>query len=113
MFPTAKRSPGTIAAYEREASRLVAQCQRENPDDAPSAPLVQTADWFLNAHARWSDNTIRLYANAIEQEMGKILEFDSFDPDSQEAVLLRRLKNDRPNPVVETKKSKKGKVVAH
>jgi integrase len=113
MFPTAKRSPETIAAYERETSRLVAQYQRENPNDAPRAPLVQTAEWFLNAHARWSDNTIRLYANALEQEMVKILEFDSFDPDSQEAVLIRRLKNDRPSPVGKSKKSGKTKLVAH
>jgi integrase len=113
MFPTAKRSPETIAAYERETSRLVAQYQRENSNDAPGVPLVQTADWFLNAHARWSDNTIRLYANALEQEMGKILEFDSFDPDSREAVLLRRLKNDRPSPVGKSKKSEKAKLIAH
>jgi integrase len=113
MPASAQRSPETIAAYERETGRLVAQYQRENADDAPRAPLVQTAHWFLNEHARWAGNTIRLYANALEQEMGRMLEFDSFDPDSEEALLVWRLKNDRPSPVVKTKKSGKAKAVAH
>ncbi len=113
MPAKAQRSPGTIAAYERETGRLVAQYQRENADDVPRAPLVQTVDWFLKEHARWAGTTIRLFANALEQEMGRMLEFDSFDPDSEEALLLRRLKNDRPSPVVETKKSAKAKAVAH
>jgi integrase len=113
MFPTAKRNPKTIAAYECETSRLVAQYQRENPNDAPGAPLVQTAHWFLNSHARWAGNTIRLYANALEQVIGSMLEDDTFDPDSQEAVLLRRLKNDRPSSVGKSKKSEKAKLVAH
>lgn len=113
MPASAQRSLETIIAYERETGRLVAQYQRENPDDVLRAPLVQTARWFLNEHARWAGNTIRLYANALKQEMGRMLEFDTFDPDSQEALLLRRLKDDRPNPFVKTTRSKKAKVVAH
>jgi hypothetical protein len=108
-----QRSAETIAAYEQQTRRLVDQWQREKPNDAATSPLVQTVRWFLNEHARWAGNTIRLYANALEQEMGRMLEFDSFDPDSEEALLLRRLKNDRPSPVVKTKKSGKAKVVAH
>jgi len=53
-----QRSAETIVAYERETSRLVAQCQRENPDDAPWSPLLQTVHWFLDGHARWAGNTI-------------------------------------------------------
>jgi hypothetical protein len=52
MPASAQRSPETIAAYERETGRLVAQCQCENPSDGPQAPLVQTVHWFLNGHAR-------------------------------------------------------------
>jgi len=113
MPASAQRSPETIAAYERETGRLVAQCQCENPSDGPQAPLVQTVHWFLNGHARWARNTIRLYANALEQEMGQMLEYDSFDPDSEEALLVRRLKKDRPSPFVNPKKSEKAKLIAH
>jgi hypothetical protein len=45
MPASAQRSPETIIAYERETGRLVAQYQRENPDDVLRAPLVQTARW--------------------------------------------------------------------
>ena len=113
MFGDAKRSPGTIASSERESGRLVAQYLRENPNDKPRTPLVQTAQWFLNSHGRWGQNTIRGYAAALEQEMGRILEYDTFDPESEEAALLRRLKNDRPTPVATVKKFKKGQQVAH
>jgi integrase len=107
------RSPETIAEYERETGRLVAQCQREKPGNGPRAPLVRTALWFLNEHGRWAGNTIRLYANALEQEMGRMLDYDTFDPESEEALLLRRLKKDRPSPAVKIKKSEKAKMVVH
>jgi integrase len=112
VFARAQRSPETIADYERETGRLVAQYMRENPDDEPRAPLVQTAHWFLNWHGRWAQNTIRGYAAALRQEMGSMLEYDTFDPDSEEALLLWRLKNQRPDPVGKTK-SKESKQVAH
>ncbi len=113
MFARAQKSPGTIAKYERETSRLVAQYMRENPNKEPRAPLIQTVHWFLNGHDRWEQNTIRGYAAALEQEMGSMLEYDTFDPDSEEALLLWRLKNERPDPVSKTKKSKERKQVAH
>ena len=83
MLASNQRSAETIADYERETSRLVAQCQRENPNDAPWSPLLQTVHWFLNGHTRWAGNTIRLYANALKQEVGRMLEYDTFDPDSE------------------------------
>jgi integrase len=64
-------------------------------------------------HGRWKQNTIRGYAAALQQEMGRMLEYDTFDPDSEEALLLWRLKNERPDPVGKTKKSKESKQVAH
>ena len=112
MFAEAQRSPETIVGYERETSRLVAQYLGENPKDEPIVPLVQTAHWFLNSHGRWEQSTIRGFAAALHQEMGRMLEYDTFDPDSEEALLLLRLKNDRPDPAT-TKKSKKSKQVAH
>jgi hypothetical protein len=111
--PKNQRTAEAIAAYERETSRLVAQYQRENPNEAPWSPLLQTVHWFLNGHARWAGHTIELYANALEQEVGRMLEFDTFDPRSEEALLLRRLKTDRPSPITKTKTSKKSKQVAH
>jgi integrase len=111
MFAKAQRSHQTIADYEREAGRLVAQYLRENPHDKPRAPLVQTANWFLNSHSRWGQNTVRGYAAALHQEMGRMLEYDTFDPDSEEPLLIWRLKNDRPKPAEKIKKSKKGKQV--
>jgi hypothetical protein len=78
-----QRSAETIADYERETRRLVAQFQRENPNDATWSPLLQTVHWFLNGHGRWASNTIRLYANALEQEVGRMLEYDTFDPRSE------------------------------
>jgi hypothetical protein len=111
--PKNQRTAAAIAAYERETSRLVPQYQRENPDEASSSPLLQTVRWFLNGHARWAGHTIELYASALEQEVGRMLEFDTFDPRSEEALLLRRLKTDRPSPITKTKTSKKSKQVAH
>jgi hypothetical protein len=111
--PKNQRTAEAIAAYERETSRLVAQYQRENPNEAPWSPLLQTVHWFLNRHARWAGHTIELYANALEQEVGRMPEFDTFDPRSEEALLLRRLKTDRPSPITKTKTSKKSKQVAH
>jgi hypothetical protein len=107
MFASAQRSPETSADYARETSRLVAQYFCENPQDEPRAPLVQTANWFLNSHGRWAQNTIRGFAAALHQEMGSVLDYDTFDPDSEEASILWRLKNERPDPVSKTKKSKK------
>ena len=113
MFASAQRSPETSADYARETSRLVAQYFCENPQDEPRAPLVQTANWFLNSHGRWAQNTIRGFAAALHQEMGSVLDYDTFDPDSEEASILWRLKNERPDPVSKTKKSKKNKQIAH
>jgi integrase len=113
VFAEAQRSPETIAEYEHEAGRLVAQYVRENPGHELRAPLVQTAHWFLNSHGRWEKNTIRSYAAALDQEMGSMLDYDTFDPDSEEALLLWRLKNERPDPVGKTRKSKESKQVAH
>ena len=110
MFAGAQRSAGTIADYKRETDRLVAQYVRENPQDKPGNPLLQTVNWFLNEHGRWGHSTIRYFAAALEQETGSMLEYDSFDPASNVASLLRRLKNDRPDAAGKTKKSKQ---VAH
>jgi hypothetical protein len=74
------------------------------------APLLQTVHWFLNGHARWAGNTIRLYANALEQEVAKMLEYDTFE--ARERLLLRGLKNDRPSPItkIKTKKANKSSI---
>jgi integrase len=112
MFAEVQRSPETIADYEREATRLIAQYLRENPGSQPRAPLIQTTYWFLNSHGRWEQSTIRGFAAALQQEMETMLEYDTFDPASEEASLLWRLKNDRPKPTEKIQKSKKGRQVA-
>lgn len=113
MFAKAQKSPETIAQYERETGRLVEQYLRENPDDQWREPLVQTVCWFLNSHGRWAKSTIRGFAVALHQETERMLEYDTFDPDSREALLLWRLTNNRPEPFEKIKKSKKSKQAAH
>jgi integrase len=114
MLAQPQKSPETIADYEREVGRLVAQCESENPDgDAREHPLLRAVRWFLAADGRWAKATIRLYANAFGQELGRMLDYDTFDPDFPEAMLQTRLKNDRPAPAEKATKSKKAKEIAH
>jgi hypothetical protein len=108
-----QRSAETIADYQREAGRLVAQYMRENPEEEPRDPLIQTGFWFLNSPGRWADSSIRIFALALQQEIEGMLEYDTFDPDSREAHLLRRLKKDRPASIKKIAKSKKAKEVSH
>jgi hypothetical protein len=49
---------------------------------------------------------------ALQQELESLLEYDTFDLDSEEANLLRRLKADRPKPTEKIRKSKKDRQVA-
>jgi hypothetical protein len=114
MPAQAHRTLKTVETYEREVGRLVAQCVAENPNDnAREQALVRTALWFLAQHGRWSPATIRIFAAALLQEMGRMLEFDRFDPDFPEAILLKRLKHDRPAPAEKATRSKNAKKVAH
>jgi len=113
----AERSPQTVASYQREATRLVAQYIRENADDdkpLEKRPIVRTAFWFLSQHGRWSKTSIRIFAAALHQEIDGMLEYDSFGPDSTEIELLGKLKKSRPAPAEKpTKSKKKEKRVAH
>ena len=119
MFADAQKKPETIADYRREANRLVAQFLREPPkDDEPlfyDKRLLQTANWFLNSHERWSKSTIRRFAAALTQEVQMLASVGEFDdsPSQSEKPLLWRLKHDRPRPVPKIQKSKKGKQVVH
>ncbi len=97
MPPAIQRSTKATLQYEFEAFRLIAQCENECPGANPwELPIVQAVDWYLNGHGRWAKPTVRLYALALEQELQNVLDYDTFDPDSREGQLLRRLKKDRP-----------------
>jgi integrase len=97
MLSAIQRSTKTISFYEHEAVRLMAQFQDEHPGaDQRELPIVQTTEWFLDSHGRWANGTVRLFALALEQELNCVLDYDTFDPDSREGHLLRRLKKDRP-----------------
>ncbi len=75
-----QRSSQTVAHYSREAVRLIAQFQDEHPDaDQRRLPIVQTAEWYLGAHGRWSDSTVRIFGLALEQELRSLLDYDTFE----------------------------------
>lgn len=113
MLSVIKRSSQTFAHYSSEAVRLIAQFQNENPDADPRRlPIVQTAEWCLGSHGRWSEGTIRIYALALEQEMKTLLEYDTFDPDSREGQILKRLKQDRPASIKKAKQLEKEELAA-
>ncbi|MVT54250.1 hypothetical protein GPL17_27725 [Bradyrhizobium yuanmingense] len=114
MLSVIQRSPQTFAHYSSEAVRLITQFQNENTDADPRRlPIVQTAEWYLGSHGRWSEGTIRIYALALEQEMKSLLEYDTFDPDSREGQILERLKRDRPASIKKAKQLKKEELAAH
>lgn len=98
MFPKASITFETQQAYGAEAWRLVDQFKREDPGSTVRSPLLGTIQWFLRQDGRWADTTVRRYAVALAQELEDMLEFDSFPPESWEAVLLEALYNDRPQP---------------
>jgi integrase len=110
MLSVIQRSSETVAHYSREAARLVAQFERENPDEQRREPLIHTAEWFLNCHGVWAESSIRIFALALAQEIEGMLEYDSFPADSREGQLLWHLKYDRPASVKKVAKSKKGEV---
>jgi integrase len=117
MFANGERSAETIAAYKREARRLVAQFLREPPrDEAPilyDSPLLGTARSFLDTHERWSGSTIRLFAAALHQEIAEPVLAGEFEDHPGEQSPLWRLEHKRPRPASIVKKSNKGKQVAH
>jgi integrase len=117
MFTEGQPSPETIADYQREANRLVRQCLRETfKDEEPllfDSPLLRTASWFLNSHERWSQNTIRRYTAALKQEVGRLGLSGEFDDTRVLGEMLWRLEHDRPRPISNVEKSKKGKQLSH
>jgi hypothetical protein len=89
------------AARDRsEVVALIAQFRREHPEaDQRRLPILATAEWFLNSPGRWPADSVKNYARALKREIEGLLEFDTFDPDSTEAQILRRLENNRPAPL--------------
>lgn len=113
MLSAIQRSSQTVAHYSSEAVRLIAQFQNEHPDaDQRRLPVVQTAEWYLGAHGRWSESTVRIYGLALEQEVRSLLDYDTFDPDSPEGQILQRLKNERPASIKKAKQLEKEEAVA-
>ncbi len=117
MFANGERSAETMAAYKREARRLVAQFVSEPPrDEAPilyDSPLLGTARSFLDTHECWSGSTIRLFAAALHQEIAELVLAGEFVDHPGEQSLLWRLEHKRPRPAPIVRKSKRGKQVAH
>lgn len=108
MLSVVQRSSQTVDHYSRESIRLIAQFQNEHSDADPRRlPIVETAEWYLGAHGRWSDSTIRIYGLALEQEMRRLLDYDTFDPDSREGQILQRLRNNRPASIKKAKQLEK------
>jgi hypothetical protein len=108
MLSAIQRSSRTVAHYSSEAVRLIAQFQNEHPEaNQRRLPVVQTAEWYLAAHGRWSGSTVRIYGLALEQEVRSLLDYDTFDPNSAEGQILQRLRNNRPASIKKAKQLEK------
>lgn len=114
MLSVVQRSSQTVDHYSRQSVMLIGQFQKENPyADPRGLPIVLASEWYLGSHGRWSDSTVRIYGLSLEQELMGILEYDTVDPDSREARILQRLRNDRPASIKKAKRSEKENVPAH
>jgi integrase len=101
MFPEPTTSAATLATYNRDADRFVAQYCREVEEDPSEIPyetrLVLTARWFLESHGRWSKAHVVRTALALSWRLGLLVRQEMVDdPGGPEKSLLSRLKNDRP-----------------
>jgi hypothetical protein len=114
MFTEPTTSAATLALYEGDANRFVAQYCREVEEDptdiAFETRCVLATGWFLESHGRWSKTHIVRIALALSWKLERLVLQEMIDdPEDCEKSLLWRLKNRRP----EARDSRKGEGKSH